>query len=99
MRFRFIREHADTFSIGRMCQVLSVSRSGYYAWLRRSECRRSQRNRRLLIDIKAVYRIIYRSGLRLAEALRRAEHAHPSPETQHIVRFIQASKRGVISYA
>ena len=56
MRFRFIREHADTFSIGRMCQVLSVSRSGYYAWLRRSESPRSRRNRRLLIDIKAVYR-------------------------------------------
>ncbi len=56
MRFRFIREHADTFSIGRMCQALSVSRSGYYAWLGRSEPRRFRRNRRLLIDIKAVFR-------------------------------------------
>ena len=72
MRFRFIREHADTFSIRRMCHVLSVSRSGYYAWLRRSESWRSRQNRRLLIDIKAVHRASRRTygSPRVYEALR-----------------------------
>jgi putative transposase len=72
MIFRFIRGHADRFSIERMCQVLSVSRSGYYAWLRRSESRRSQKNRRLLIDIKAVYRASRQNygSPRVYEALR-----------------------------
>jgi transposase InsO family protein len=72
MRFRFIREHADRFSIGRMCHVLSVSRSGYYSWLRRSESWRSRQNRRLLIDIKAVHRASRRAygSPRVYEALR-----------------------------
>lgn len=50
-------------------------------------------------DIKAVYRIIFRSGLRLAEGLKKAGREYPSPQTQHIVRFIESSQRGVISYA
>jgi len=29
-KFRFIREHADTFRVTKMCQVFVVSRSGYY---------------------------------------------------------------------
>jgi UDP-N-acetylglucosamine acyltransferase len=49
--------------------------------------------------IKAVYRLIFRSGLRLAEALVRAERRHPGPETEQIVRFIQSSRRGLISFA
>jgi len=31
MIFRFIRDHAEQFSVGKMCRVLGVSRSGYYA--------------------------------------------------------------------
>jgi UDP-N-acetylglucosamine acyltransferase len=49
--------------------------------------------------IKAVYRLIFRSGLRLAEALVEAERAYPGPETAAIVRFIESSRRGVISFA
>lgn len=50
-------------------------------------------------QIKAVYRLILRSGLRLAEALRRAEQDYPSAETTHIVQFIQASQRGLIAFS
>jgi UDP-N-acetylglucosamine acyltransferase len=62
--------------------------------LRRGGFTQEQRNR-----IKAVYRLIFRSGLRLAEALARAEAEYPSPETAEIVRFIQASRRGLVSFA
>lgn len=48
--------------------------------------------------IKAVYRTIYRGGLRLAEALVAVEAAHPAPETREIVRFIEASRRGILSF-
>jgi UDP-N-acetylglucosamine acyltransferase len=48
--------------------------------------------------IKAVYRLIFRSGLRLPQALVQAEHDHPGPETRQIVRFIESSRRGVISF-
>ncbi len=39
-----------------MCQVLEVSRSGYYAWLRRPESPSSRDDRRLLIEIRAIHR-------------------------------------------
>ncbi len=38
-----------------MCRVLGVSRSGYYAWQRRSESKRIQRNKELLGMINRVY--------------------------------------------
>ncbi len=62
--------------------------------LRRNGFDRGQRN-----TIKAVYRLIFRSGLRLADALARAEQDYPAPETREIVRFIASSRRGVISFA
>jgi transposase InsO family protein len=56
MRFAFIGRHAGEFSVVWMCQVLDVSLSGYYAWLRRPESRRSRDDRRLLIEIRAIHR-------------------------------------------
>jgi transposase InsO family protein len=32
-RYRFISEHADLYKVKRLCRVLAVERSGYYAWL------------------------------------------------------------------
>lgn len=31
MRYQFIREHRQEFSIKRICQLLDVTRGGYYA--------------------------------------------------------------------
>jgi len=55
MRFRFIREHADRCRVTIMCAALAVSRSGYYAWLKRGVSGRELANRRLLMEIRAVY--------------------------------------------
>ena len=56
MKFRFIRDHVGQFRVGRMCQVLEVSRSGYHAWRRRAESRRARENRRLLVEIRAIHK-------------------------------------------
>jgi len=56
MRFAFIRRYAGEFPVAWMCQVLDVSLSGYYAWLRRPESQRSRDDRRLLIEIRAIHR-------------------------------------------
>jgi UDP-N-acetylglucosamine acyltransferase len=45
--------------------------------------------------LKAAYQLLYRSGLKLADALVRIEAEAPSEETAHLVAFIRASKRGI----
>ena len=55
MRFEFIADHQDEFPIVRMCNVLGVSRSGYYAWRDRPPSQREMANRALYKQIKAVY--------------------------------------------
>jgi UDP-N-acetylglucosamine acyltransferase len=50
--------------------------------------------------IKTVYRMIFRTGLRLAEALLKVEQTFPeSPEAAQIVQFIQSSRRGILSFS
>jgi len=50
----------------------------------------------LVRDIKRAYRIVFRAGLKLADALVRARAEVPaSPEVEHFLTFIQASERGV----
>ena len=45
--------------------------------------------------IKKAYRLLYRSGLPLEDALSRIETEIPGDEARHLVRFIRASKRGI----
>lgn len=45
--------------------------------------------------LKAAYRLLYRSGLKLQEALERIEQEAPTPETAHLTAFVRASKRGI----
>ena len=55
MRFQFIDDHRDEFPVSRMCKVLEVSRSGYYAWRGRPLSEREMANERLYEKIKGVY--------------------------------------------
>jgi len=45
--------------------------------------------------LKTAYRLLYRSGLKLEEALRRIETEAATAETAHLVAFIRQSKRGI----
>jgi len=47
VRFAFIRAHVQEFNIQVMCRVLAVSRSGYYAWLKRPPSVREQADQEL----------------------------------------------------
>jgi transposase InsO family protein len=55
MRFRFIEDHRDEFPVTRMCKVLDVSPSGYYAWRQRPPSAREMANQDLFKKIKTVY--------------------------------------------
>jgi len=45
--------------------------------------------------LKKAYQILYRSGLKLQEALAKIEAEIPTPETLHLVAFIRRSERGI----
>ena len=47
MRYAFIRDHARQYSLRRLCQVLGVHPSGYYAWCKSPESARATDDRRL----------------------------------------------------
>src|SRR5579885_1128582 len=48
-----------------------------------------------LAVLKTAYQILFRSGLKLEEALARIETEIPTPETLHLVHFIRRSERGI----
>ena len=55
MKYQFVRDHSGQFPVRRMCRVLRVSPSAYYAWRGRPESRRMREDRRLLVEIKAIH--------------------------------------------
>lgn len=56
MRFRWIKQHKDQYPVSVMCQLLGVSRSGYYDWARgREPGKRQQRREELAVKIKEAH--------------------------------------------
>jgi transposase InsO family protein len=55
VRFAFIAKHAEEFSVGVMCQILQVSRSGYYAWRQRPASAQQRRRQELVQQIEQAY--------------------------------------------
>jgi putative transposase len=55
MRFRLIEDHRGVWPVRVLCDALSVSASGYYAWRSRPQSSRAIANRKLLIDIQRVH--------------------------------------------
>jgi putative transposase len=55
MRYAFIAKHAGEFEVERMCRMLAVGRSGYYAWKQRGPSARSQTNQSLTSQIQATF--------------------------------------------
>jgi transposase InsO family protein len=50
-----VEEHRYRWKIGRMCSLLNVSSSGYYAWRKRPTSKRALDNERLLESIRHIY--------------------------------------------
>ncbi len=57
MKYGFMEEHRGIFRLNKMCKVLEVSRSGYYAWRRRIPSKRQEANKWLLERIEEVYKM------------------------------------------
>jgi UDP-N-acetylglucosamine acyltransferase len=52
-------------------------------------------SRERISALKRAYQLLYRSGLRQEEALRRIEAEVETAEARHLVAFVKASKRGI----
>lgn len=55
MKFKLIDVEKANHDVSRLCRLLGVSRSGYYAWLNRPESRRAQSDKQLLDEILEVH--------------------------------------------
>jgi transposase InsO family protein len=68
---------AVEFTIGQLCALLEVSRSGYYAWLRRKPSRRQLENEQLVVCIQAIHRQNQQryGSPRMTRQLRKEQHS------------------------
>jgi UDP-N-acetylglucosamine acyltransferase len=57
--------------------------------------RRAGFSRDDIAALRASYRILYRSGLRLQDALARIDREVPNQHARHLAEFVRASKRGI----
>lgn len=55
MRFQFVEVEKAFFPVTVLCEVLDVSRSGFYAWRRRKPSARLQRDAKLVVAITAAH--------------------------------------------
>ncbi|MGM0939898.1 MAG: IS3 family transposase [Bacillota bacterium] len=53
--YDFIYKHRHEFRVAKMCLVLGVSKSGYYAWLRRPKSEQKKRRETLTAQVKRVH--------------------------------------------
>ncbi len=76
MKYAWIKEYRDSYSITAMCLVLQVSQSGFYRWLTASPSPRAQRTASIQASVKEVYEqsnSIYGS-YKIAEKLQSEAH-------------------------
>jgi putative transposase len=55
VKFAFIKDHRVSWPVVAMCRVLQVSRSGFFAWLKRPASPRSKRQRELVEKIRIAH--------------------------------------------
>ena len=55
MRFAFVRDNRGAYPVAVLCGAVAVSRSGYYAWLRRPQSARAGRRAALAGRVRAVH--------------------------------------------
>ena len=55
MKYAWIQDHSDQFSVSAMCHLMKVSRSGYLQWRGRPLSGRAQANQRLDVQVAALH--------------------------------------------
>lgn len=95
MRCRMIEELSQTHAVRDLCQLLGVTRSGYYAWRSGRESTRKVENRKLTGQITEVFeakRKRYGSP-RITQELRRQGHRCNHKRVERLMRQAQLKAR------
>ena len=88
MKFQFIAEHSQQYSITLLCQALEVSESGYSAWKNREVSQHCREDARLSAEIQQIFlehRQVY--GSPRIHAVLQARGSHCS--RKRVVRLMQ----------
>lgn len=95
-----MNDHTGTHSVGMMAKVLKVSRSGYYAWRRRTESRRRGKDRDLVGRIAEIQKKVrYRYGSpRITAELRREGVQVGHNRVARLMRAADLSARRRVKY-
>ena len=54
-RFRFVEEHQAGYPVKWLCELVEVSRSGFYAWQGRVPSPRASADAELLVEVRAIH--------------------------------------------
>ena len=76
MKYAWIKEHRDEYSVVRLCRAMQVSKSGYYGWLSSDLSPRAKRTATIRESVMEVYQQsngIYGS-YKIAEKLKSEEY-------------------------
>ena len=57
MKYQFIKQFQKDFQIGRMCRIIGVKRSAYYAWKRRPNSLRAKKDQEVTLNIRRIHKI------------------------------------------
>lgn len=57
MKYRFIERHKDSYPVKKMCALLNIKRSSYYAWKKRRPSQRELINQILLNHIRRIHKL------------------------------------------
>ena len=83
--------------VSRVLEILGVSKSGYYDWLKREPSDRDRRKAEVQKAIKDIYDVLYYQGYNFTDAIARVREGFPeSVERDTILSFIENSKRGIV---
>ena len=55
MRYAWIKQHRDSFSVITICRVLGVSKSGFYKWLKAVPSPRARRSQRIRATVREIH--------------------------------------------
>ena len=98
MRYRFIKAEKAKDNIGRLCNLLKVSRAGFYAWANRKPSQRQRDDMVLLAHIRSQFEASLRSygRPRMVKELRELCFTIGHTRIGRLMRVIRPPKTGPI---